>query len=133
MIKTPNVAHQRRRAERSEAKPSAGCACWAAAAAMANKEASLSAFASILRPLTLRFEIRLRSNTARKSQVFEQYSFYFAMARNPNCASKGSESEKVTTAGVVGSYDAGGTAEIVYSCSIQLPGDQIKMLNQPSP
>ena len=62
-----------------------------------------------------------------------QYTFYFETAWNPNRASKGNESGKVTTVGVVGLYDSGGTAEIVYSCLIQLPGDQIKMLNQPTP
>ncbi len=66
-------------------------------------------------------------------QVVKQSTFYFETARNPNCASKGKESEKVTVVGVVGSYDSGGTTVIVYSCSIQSPGDQIKMLSQPSP
>jgi hypothetical protein len=66
-------------------------------------------------------------------QVVKQSTSYFETARNPNCASKGKESEKVTALGVVASYDSGGTTVIVYSCSIQSPGDQIKMLNQPSP
>jgi len=79
------------------------------------------------------FGIRYESSTIRNMQVVKRSIFYFMTAWNPNCASKGKESEKVTVMGVVGSYDSGGTAVIVYSCLIQAPGDQIKMLNQPSP